>query len=149
MTKDANLQIPDPTFPEHQLIQDSAPIPELSAGFKARVMAECSVSMASAARAWRWKVGSSAAVVCALGLLVCLVLPGESETSAVIKQAESVPQPPERSHYQLPPSSASRMAADMPKPPKKKDSTSTPGRDLLDGLNQRRQMFEAHMGPTF
>lgn len=149
MSTNRNLEISDPSFPEHDLIRDCAPVPELSAGFKGRVMAECTVSVASAATAWRWKVGSTTAAICALGLLICLVYPATNDSSAaVIKQAESVPSPPD-SAYRLP-SSPSQMAADMPKPAVQKKSTSTPGEELMEGLNRRRQkIMDANMIPLF
>jgi hypothetical protein len=146
MTKSQKHRITEPLLPEHQLIRDCAPVHELSAGFKGRVMAECSVSMASAAKAWRWKVGTTTAVICALGLLICIVLPGGNDSSEpVLKQAKNLP-PNTQQQYQLP-SSSSQMAADMPKPPSTKKGSS--GNDLLDGLNQRKQLFDANMLPSF
>lgn len=149
MTTSRPTNIPEPVLPEHQLIRDSAPLPELSAGFKSRVMAECSVSVASAAKAWRWKVGSTTAAVCALGLLICVAWPDSNDADqTVIRQIENLPTN-SASQYQLPNTAASTLSADMPKPPVKSKKASSAGNDLIDGLNQRQQLFDANMIPTF
>lgn len=147
MTTRRPKQISEPVLPEHQLIRDSIPMPELSAGFKSRVMAECSVSMASAARAWRWKVGTTTAVVCALSLLVCLAwFSADDDSQTVIRQVDDL-KPATQQQYQLPASAATKLAVDNPKPSTQQKKSSATGNGLIDGLNQRQQLFDANMLP--
>ena len=77
------FNLPEPVFPEHALIRDSAPVPQLSAGFKSRVMSECRVSTAKAVQVRRWKYAGGAAAVCCLGVLFCLLLPNGSQSEPV------------------------------------------------------------------
>ncbi len=135
------------------MIRDSMPLPELSAGFKSRVMAECSVSITSADKAWRWKVGATTAAVCGLGLLICIVWPAtDRDSQTVIRQLENRT-PKTDQQYQLPTSAAGQLTVDTPQPtakpaPQRKNGSST-DKDLIDGLNQRQQLFDANMLPRF
>lgn len=74
-----NLNLPEPTLPEHLLIRDAAPNPQLSTGLKARVMSDCATSIQKARRIRQWKAAGSVAAICCLGLLFAVSLP-QTET---------------------------------------------------------------------
>ncbi|MEZ6124826.1 MAG: hypothetical protein R3C49_16890 [Planctomycetaceae bacterium] len=156
---DHHRQIPEPSFPETELIRNSAPIPELSAGFRARVMAECSVSLASAARIRRWKIGGTVTAVCAVLLLIFVSLP-QSETSP----SDMAQQPPEAvapshsapgpysassSSVQFPVGGSGTVAADKATPRTGQDTEKSQMNQVIEGLNGRRKIFDADMLPHF
>lgn len=65
--------LPEPRLPEHDLIREAIPLPELSSGFREGVLRECQVSIVRAQRVFRAKViGTVAAMGCCvtLGLLI-------------------------------------------------------------------------------
>jgi hypothetical protein len=148
------LSIPEPALPEHELIRDAAPMPELSAGFKSRVLSECGTSIVAARRAFRLKVAGSFGAVCCLGLLFCLSLPMDAVPDQQITVQPPAPQP--ESPQSVSPgvsfgiaSGESRMAVDAPKPRVSKESDSSQMNQIIEQLNDRQQMFNANMLPKF
>ena len=148
------LSIPEPALPEHELIRDAAPMPELSAGFKSRVLAECGTSIVAARRAFRLKVAGSFGAVCCLSLLFCLSLPMDDTPDQQITVQPPAPQPvspqsvsPGVSFGMAP--GESRMAVDAPKPAVSKESDSSQMNQIIEQLNDRQQMFNANMLPKF
>ena len=144
-----NLQIPEPMLPEHALIRDAAPVPELSAGFKQKVMADCKVGITRAARVRRWKVTGTVAAVCSLALMISLVLPTANNASpqSVTEQKQTTP-PPFSSDSLGYPSGSSSIVVDQVKRPVK-DAESSQMNQLIEQLDQRQQMFDANMLPKF
>lgn len=145
-----NLKLPEPILPEHLLIREAAPLPELSAGFKARVMAECAASMAQARRAQRWKIGGTVTAVCCLTLMLCLSLPVSPQQPSGLADQPSSPKAP----YRTGPSgnyspAGGKLAVDAPNSPLRKDSEKKQMNELMETLNGRQQMFDAHMLPKF
>jgi hypothetical protein len=141
-TSHQNLSLPEPSLPEHQLIRDSAPLPKLSSGFRARVMSECTVSILHAKRVRRWKIGGTVAAVCILSLLLMLAVPNP----AVDEPNIVTPEPPQISVPQLSPSSYSG-AGETPPSGSRNAVQKDDSRQILDDLQQRQQMFDANMLP--
>lgn len=141
-----NLNLPDPVLPEHALIRDSAPIPEFSAGFKSRVLAECNTSIARSTKIRRWKYAGAATAVCCLGLVFCISLPkGDQPTELVVQPAPTTP-----SHYSTSgslgvPSGAGGMAIDMPKPATVVEPERSQMNQIMDTLNNRGKLLDANM----
>ncbi len=148
------LSIPEPALPEHELIRHSAPMPEFSAGFKSRVLAECGTSIVAARRAFRLKVAGSFGAVCCLGLLFCVSLPMDDTPERQITAQPQAPQPVSPQSvspgvsFGMPPGE-SRMAVDAPKPGVSKESDSSQMNQIIEQLNDRQQMFNANMLPKF
>lgn len=84
-----NLNLPEPTLPEHLLIRDAAPNPTLSSGLKSRVMVECRNSIHTARRVRQWKAAGTVAAVCCLSLLIAVSLPQPAEDAAATTQQTS------------------------------------------------------------
>lgn len=87
--KPANNSIPEPEFPEHRLIRESAVLPELSVGLRQRILTEC-VHQYRVGRRRRLVRSTTGviAVFCALfGMVRYLTLPGQELT----KPAEHPP----------------------------------------------------------
>lgn len=149
--RNRNLNLPEPTLAEHELIRDSAPVPELSAGFKARVMAECSTSIAAAQRAYRLKLAGAVATVCCLGLLLCLTVPTDSQETVPVVEQPSVPvQPtPSSNAFGLPPGSSPGLAVDSAKPVVGSDPEKSQMNEIIEDLNDRQKIFNANMLPKF
>ncbi|MEO2019446.1 MAG: hypothetical protein ABGZ53_34350 [Fuerstiella sp.] len=148
------LNIAEPALPEHELIRDAAPMPELSAGFKSRVIAECGVSMAVARRAFRLKVAGSFAAVCCLGVLFCLSIPTDTPHDRQLTDQPAIPQP--ANHQPVSPgisfgipSGGSHMTVDAPKPRSSKESDSSQMNQIIERLNDRQEFFNANMLPKF
>ncbi|APZ91766.1 hypothetical protein [Fuerstiella marisgermanici] len=143
------LQIPEPILPEHALIRDAAPVPELSAGFKQKVIADCKVEIARTARVRRWKVAGSVAAVCCCVLVMSVVLPTGDNTQN--GSASHEPQPVEAGYptdslgY---PTQSSPIVVDKVKPPRKRDAKPQM-HQLMEKLEQRQQIFDANMLPKF
>lgn len=144
---DPKLNLPEPLFAEHALIRDSAPIPELSAGFKSRVLSDCKLSIAKSGRIRRWKIGGATTLACCLGLLICLSIPDSPQVQdQVVEQPPSASQP----HYSSPgslgfPSSPGGVAVDMPKPKSVRDPEKSQMNQMMESLNNRQQLFDANM----
>ena len=142
-----NLNLPEPLLAEHALIRDSAPLPELSAGFKSRVLSDCKTSIAKSAKIRRWKIGAATTVVCCLGLLICLSIP---ESPTVPSEVVTQPPAPTTPYYSSPgsfglPSSPGGVAVDMPKPTSIRDPEKSQMNQIMDTLNSRQQLFDANM----
>ncbi len=142
--------LPEPSLPEHELIADSAPIPELSAGFKSRVMAECGTSIASAQRSFRLKVAGTTAGLCCLGLLLYLSVPLEPNAIDGMVH-ESQPQPAAPVYVpsttsgtsRLPISSSpSKLTIDKPTPNAGSDTENQQMNQIIDELSGRKKMFD-------
>ncbi|MEZ6129101.1 MAG: hypothetical protein R3C59_10500 [Planctomycetaceae bacterium] len=144
----SNLQLPGPVLPEHLLIRDSAPVPQLSAGFRARVMSECTVSIMHARRIRRWKFAGTAAAVCALSLLIATVLPGTDSSSSHLVEPDA--QQSAEPHGQNSSYPSSSLAADIPQPATNRKPEKTEGIEVIESLNRRQQqLFDAGMLPKF
>ncbi|HIK90639.1 MAG TPA: hypothetical protein EYG03_01415 [Planctomycetes bacterium] len=148
------LKIAEPALPEHELIRDAAPMPELSAGFKSRVIAECGVSIAVARRAFRLKVAGSFAAVCCLGILFCLSIPTNTPDVPQMAEQPATPQPENRQSVSPGlsfgiPSGGPRMTVDAPKPRGSKEPDSSQMNQIIEQLNERQQFFNANMLPKF
>ncbi len=145
----SNFKIPEPTLPEHALIRDSAPVPELSAGFKQRVMSDCAGGIAKAARVRRWKVSGTVAAVCSLALLLSIVLPnGDGTSQPSMTNQQEAPKPSFSSDSLGYPTGSSPIVVDGVTLPKK-DAEKTQINELMETLDKRQQMFDANMLPNF
>ena len=149
-----NHQIPEPSLPETELIRNSAPMPELSAGFRARVMAECSVSIASAARIRRWKIGGTVAAVCTAGLLICLAIPDSTQTHPVlVEQPEQIQKRSSESPMYVSPAytdSGTHSAVTGKNVPNRlRDSDGGQMNEVIESLNGRKKVFNSDMLPHF
>ncbi|MCA9061984.1 MAG: hypothetical protein KDA81_07095 [Planctomycetaceae bacterium] len=140
-----HLNLPEPTLPEHELIRAAMPMPELSSGFRSRVMKDCSTSIVIARRNFRWKVAAVLAAVCCLAVTLSFVLPPNSESSPdVVEQPEPTLTPGmslgshglavDQSHNG--PSGGGEM-----------DSERRDINEILDELKGRQRMFDASMLP--
>ena len=144
------LNIAEPALPEHELIRDAAPMPELSAGFKSRVIAECGISIAVARRTFRLKVAGSFAAVCCLGMLICLTIPGNNDPVS-----QEITAQPAKPQFVSPgaslgiPSGGSRITVDAQKPRGSSEPDSRQMNQIIEQLNDRGQMFNANMLPKF
>ncbi|MFY9253100.1 MAG: hypothetical protein WAO83_06580 [Fuerstiella sp.] len=142
------FNLPEPVFPEHALIRDSAPVPQLSAGFKSRVMSECRVSTAKAVQVRRWKYAGGAAAVCCLGVLFCLLLPNGSQSEPVPVAEQHSPVSPSSgspSSSMGLPSQSNRIAVDMPKPTTTRDPEKSQMNQIIDTLKNRSEIIPADM----
>ena len=141
-----DLNLPEPSFPEHELIRDAAPMPQLSAGFKSRVMQECAISIVRAQRVYRLKVAGAVVAVCCLVLLICLLPTTEvSSDPAVVEQpATSAPS----TSLGLP-STPSGLAVDANQPKRSNDPDRKPMSQMIEDLKGRQQIFDANMLPRF
>lgn len=142
-----NLNLPEPILAEHALIRDCAPMPELSAGFKARVLSDCKTSIAKSAKVRRWKIAGASTAVCCLGLLLCLSVP---ESPTVPDEVVTQPAVETTPYYSSPgsyerPSSRGGMAVDMPKPKTDRDPENSQMNQLMETLNHRQQLFDPNM----
>ena len=80
----------EPVLPEHALIRDSAPLPELSAGFRRRVLTDVHSAAGKALRVRRLKQGTTVAATVCAALLLFMFWP-ESPTA---DEQISADQPP-------------------------------------------------------
>ncbi|MDG1895175.1 MAG: hypothetical protein P8J37_09715 [Fuerstiella sp.] len=148
------LSIPEPSLREHELIRDAAPMPELSAGFKSRVISECGVSIVSARRAFRLKVAGGVGAVCCLGLLFSLSIPVNDAPDRQLTAQPPEPQPVSPQSvspgvsFGVPPG-GSRITVDAPKPRVSKEQDSNQMNQIIEQLNDRQQLFNANMLPKF
>ncbi|MCA9058387.1 MAG: hypothetical protein KDA85_07805 [Planctomycetaceae bacterium] len=83
--------LPEPILPEHALIREAGNLPTLSAGLKSRIMADCSVQIASARRAMRLKVGVTVVAVCCLLLVMVPLIRNGHSSSPPQPTADSDP----------------------------------------------------------
>lgn len=141
-----DLRIPEPTFPEHALIRDAAPEPELSTGLKARVMSECGASIAHARKIWRMKVAAATAAFCCLGILFCMAIPNGSDQPEGITNQPAPPGSP--MNYS---SSQNGLAVDTPGTrPIKQESEGVQMEELIEKLGNRDQeLLDANILPKF
>lgn len=138
--RNPNLRIPEPTLPEHALIRDSAPVPELSAGLKSRVMVDCGASIAHARKVWRMKVAAATTAFCCLGVLFCLAIPNGADESPNLA---TQPQPMRYSSGQ------STLAVDTPAAPTE-DTERVQTEELIEKLGNRNQeLLDANILPKF
>ena len=142
------FNLPEPVFPEHTLIRDSAPVPKLSAGFKSRVMAECRIGVVRAQQARRLKMGGGVAAVCCLGLVICLSVMSVQQPAANNVNQQPAPITPSTgnssSSFGLP-SDSSRMAVDMPSPSSSRDPEKSQMNQIIDTLKNRSEIIPADM----
>lgn len=131
-----NLNLPEPILPEHALIRDAAPVPEFSAGFKTRVMADCRSSITRASRIWRWKVAGCVTAVCSLGIVACLAIPDAPDPAPQITNQPAVPATP--SHSLGFPSPSNRMSVDMPTPANNRDPEKSQMNQIMETLKNRQ-----------
>ncbi|MEQ9409678.1 MAG: hypothetical protein RIK87_18225 [Fuerstiella sp.] len=144
-----NLRLPEPTLPEHALIRDAAPEPQLSAGFRERVLSECRTSIARSRAARRWKITGSVAAFCCLCLTIFLVLPtGPVDAPQMAEPAPTERLPTSRSHSLGYPGADSALSVTEPRPTGN-DPEKVQMNEIVDGLNQRQQLFDANMLPKF
>lgn len=143
------LNIAEPALPEHQLIRDAAPMPELSAGFRSRVIAECGISIAVARRTFRLKVAGSFAAACCLGILICLTIPRHDTATQEITAQPPRPQSVSPGASFGIPSGGTRMTVDAQKPRVSKEPDSSQMNQIIEQLNDRKQFFNANMLPKF
>ena len=146
-----NLKIPEPTLPEHALIRDCAPVPELSAGFKARVLADCSSSIVAAQRVFRLKVAAGAATLCCLSLLICLVIPSSPASSpgGSVPVVEQPTVPVQSPSVGLSPGSQG-LAVDAARPVAGNNNPDkSQMNDIIEDLSDRQKIFDANMLPNF
>lgn len=142
-----NRQIPRPSFDEDRLLREAAPVPELSAGFRSRVLSDCVSSVAASRRAFRMKVAGSVAAVCCLSLLFAVTLPrgsngpGASATHVQASPASTV-NPVEYS-----PASSPSLAVD--KGVGRGGGDSTQMNELIEDLTDRQKIFDANVMPRF
>ena len=145
MTK-PDLRLPEPTLPEHTLISESAPIPELSAGFKTRVMVDCIAGIAQAKKVRRWKMAGAATVFCCLGLVVCLTIPNEPERQFTEQQPQ--PQVPVGPDHSL--GYSSTLGMDQAVPPVGKDVEDAQMNQVIESFeNRQKRMLDANFMPPF
>ena len=138
-----NRSLPEPILPEHQLIRDSAPVPELSAGFRQRVLQECGTRISEAKTVRRWKMAGAVATACCMGLAFCLATPmflNDSAGDPVLVN----PGPTSRNmspEFASPGSlgypGSSGMAVDMPKPTPARDPEKSQMNQMIETLNNR------------
>lgn len=113
---DLDLHPSEPVLPEHSLINNSAPVLELSAGLRSRVLADCQLHIAKAAKVRRLKWLGATATVLALLLLMLRFDPG-SPAQPVAKDPKPVVTPSApQSPGMLPGTSPGQMAIDRVKP---------------------------------
>jgi len=149
----ANLtsrSLPEPVLPEHQLIQDSAPIPELSAGFRQRVLQECGVQIAEARSVRRWKMTGAVATACCLGVAFCLAIPAfQADVADPVMVTPDINTRSMSPEYTSPGSlgypSSNGMAVDMPKPVPGRDTEKSQMNQMIESLNSRQQLLDANM----
>ena len=142
------LNLPEPVFPEHQLIRDCAPVPRLSPGFKSRVMAECQISVVRAQRTRRWKYAGSAAAVCCLGLFFCLMIPQtkpQTSDPVAAQQTEITPSTGTQPTSMGMPSGSNRFSVDMPKATSTRDPEKSQMNQLIETLKNRSEIIPADM----
>lgn len=152
MSNLTNRSLPEPILPEHQLIRDSAPIPELSAGFRQRVLQECGTQISEAKSVRRWKMAGAVATACCMGLACCLALPmflndGGASPILVNPDTTSRNMSPE---FASPgslgyPGGGGGVAVDMPKPTPARDPEKSQMNQMIESLNNRQQLLDANM----
>ncbi len=65
-----HIRIPEPSLPEHELLQSAGRMPTLSAGIRERVLTDCRVQIRNGRRMDQLKIAGSLLAAC---LLICLV----------------------------------------------------------------------------
>lgn len=144
-----NLNLPEPFLPEHDLIRSAAPMPELSPGFRNRVLDECSAGILHARRVFRVKVGAAVVAVCCLVVLCAVLLPTENSAPQPVAEESVSPTTP-NSHSPggsigLP--SSSGLAVDEARPSSNGDTDRSQMNELIEELKGRQQIFNAGMLP--
>ena len=150
-----DLQIPRPSFEEDTLIRESAPLPELSSGFRSRVLSECATTLAASRSAFRMKVAGSVAAVCCLSSLMALCIPVAPNQvlnpSVAVPAAPTLSNPaPSFSPTDYTPASSpggSSLAVDSVRPRSNSDSSQM--NEIIDDLTNRKNILKADMLPQF
>lgn len=65
-----HIRIPEPSLPEHELLQSAGRMPTLSAGIRERVLTDCRVQIRNGRRMDQLKIAGSLLAAC---LLICVV----------------------------------------------------------------------------
>ena len=131
-----DLNIPEPTLPEHALISESAPVVRLSSDFRNRVLSDCGSSIAQAKAARRWKITGAVTAFLCLTLLISVTLQMIDSTPAPVVEQPVAPAEPKVEPYDSSKaySSGSSIAVEQPKP---LDNGSDDSRELIEELSNR------------
>ena len=93
MTSSSHQHIPEPSFPEHDLIRSADQLPELSSGLRSTTLLTCEQQIYRVRRMKRLQYTAAGvlALTLVLGVSAILSISTEAPSSAVVEQPASAP----------------------------------------------------------